>query len=64
MKQILFSAIVLALFVTPVWTQTAASTASKALIAKQAAISKYENFHFGNFRPNPRKVSIRNFSLG
>ncbi len=27
----------------PVWTQKAASTASKALIAKQAAISKYEN---------------------
>ena len=44
MKQILFLAIVLALFVTPVWTQKAASIDSKALIAKQAASSKYENF--------------------
>jgi hypothetical protein len=44
MKQILFSAIVLALFITPVWTQKAASTDSKALITKQAASSKYENF--------------------
>ena len=44
MKQILFLAIVLALFGTPVWTQKAASTDSKALIAKQAASSKYENF--------------------
>ncbi len=44
MKQILFLAIVLALFATPVWTQTAASTDSKALITKQAASSKYENF--------------------
>jgi hypothetical protein len=44
MKQILFSAIVLALFVTPVWTQKSASTNSKALIAKQAVSSKYENF--------------------
>ena len=44
MKQIFFSAIVLALFATPVWTQKAASADSKALIAKQAASSKYENF--------------------
>ncbi len=44
MKQIFFLAIILALFVTPVWTQTTASTNSKALIAKQAASSKYENF--------------------
>ncbi len=44
MKQILFLAIVLVLFASPAWTQKAASTDSKALIAKQAAISKYENF--------------------
>jgi len=44
MKQILFLAIVLALFAAPVWTQKVASTDSKALIAKQAASSKYENF--------------------
>jgi len=44
MKQIFFLAIVLALFVTPVWTQKAVSADSKALIAKQAAISKDENF--------------------
>ena len=43
MKQILFLAIVLALFAAPVWTQKVASTDSKALIAKQAASSKYEN---------------------
>jgi hypothetical protein len=44
MKQILFLAIILALFTAPVWTQKAASSNSKALIAKQAASSKYENF--------------------
>jgi hypothetical protein len=43
MKQILFLAIVLALFVTPVWAQKTAATDSKALIAKQASISKDEN---------------------
>ena len=43
MKQILFLAIVLALFITPVWAQKAASKDSKALISKQAASSKYEN---------------------
>lgn len=43
MKQILFSAIVLALFITPVWTQKSVS-ANKGKIAKQATISKYENF--------------------
>ncbi len=43
MKQILFLAIVLASFVTSVWTQKTAATDSKALITKQAASSKYEN---------------------
>jgi hypothetical protein len=45
MKQILFLAIVLTLFITPVWTQKSEYT-GKGIIAKQAAISKYENFHF------------------
>jgi hypothetical protein len=44
MKQIFFLASVLAFFITPVWAQKAASADSKALIAKQAASSKYENF--------------------
>ena len=43
MKQILFLAIVLALFITPVWAQKTAATNSKALITKQATSSKYEN---------------------
>jgi len=44
MKQILFLAVVLALFITPVWTQKSEST-GKGIIAKQAAISEYENFN-------------------
>ncbi len=41
MKQILFSAIVLVLLITPVWTQKTVRT--KELITKQPAISKSEN---------------------
>jgi hypothetical protein len=44
MKQIHFLAILLALFITPVWAQKAGSRDSKALITGQAASSKYENF--------------------
>lgn len=44
MKQILFLAIVLALFITPVRAQKSASADSKGLITKQAANSKDENF--------------------
>ncbi len=43
MKQILFFAIVLALFITSLWAQKAAATDLNKLITKQAAISKYEN---------------------
>ncbi len=43
MKQILFLAVVLALFTTPVRAQKSLS-ADKSTIAKQATISKYENF--------------------
>lgn len=42
MKQILFLAIVLVLFITPVWTQKTVRT--ERLISKQATISKFENF--------------------
>jgi hypothetical protein len=45
MKRVLFSAIILALFITPVWAQKSLS-ADKGKIAKQASISKYENFDF------------------
>ncbi len=44
MKQTLFLAILLALFITPVWAQKSAYTDSKKLITKQATISKYKNF--------------------
>ncbi len=44
MKQILFLAVVLALFIVPVWTQKSVST-GKGKIAKQATISEYENFN-------------------
>jgi hypothetical protein len=43
MKQILFSAIALALFIVPIWAQKSVST-DKDIIAKQPAISKSENF--------------------
>jgi len=43
MKQILFLAIVLTLFIVPVRAQKSLS-ADKGIIAKQATISKYENF--------------------
>ncbi len=43
MKQILFLAAILTLFIVPVWAQKSVS-ADKGIIAKQAAISKYENF--------------------
>jgi hypothetical protein len=42
MKQILFSAIALVLFITPVWTQKPVST-DKGITAKQPVISKSEN---------------------
>jgi hypothetical protein len=42
MKQILFSAIALALFITPVWAQKSVS-ADKGIIAKQSTITKSEN---------------------
>ena len=42
MKQILFSAIALVLFITPVWAQKSVS-ADKSIIAKQPTISKSEN---------------------
>jgi len=42
MKQILFLAVVLALFIVPVWTQKSVAT-GKGKIAKQATISEYEN---------------------
>jgi len=45
MKRVIFSAIILALFITPVWAQKSVST-DQGKIAKQAAISKYENFDF------------------
>ncbi len=43
MKQILFLAIVLTLFIVPVRAQKSLS-ADKGIIAKQATISEYENF--------------------
>jgi hypothetical protein len=43
MKQILFLAIVLTLFIVPVRAQKSVST-DKSKIVKQATISKYENF--------------------
>ena len=45
MKQILFSAIALALFITPLWAQKSVS-ADKGIIAKQPTISKSENLNF------------------
>ena len=44
MKQILFSAIGLALFITPAWAQKSVP-ADKSIIAKQPTISKSENLH-------------------
>ncbi len=43
MKQILFSAVVLTLFIVPIWAQKSVSN-DKGIIPKQAAISKYGNF--------------------